>query len=69
MQHYPCGVLPPEAVTEDKSAGYEGERAHDQPFDVLGEWQIFLAEEEAEDRDCQKALFYGNWSNELKRKE
>lgn len=25
VQHYPCGVLPPEAVTEDKSAGYEGE--------------------------------------------
>lgn len=25
VQHYPCGVLPAEAVTEDKSAGYEGE--------------------------------------------
>lgn len=27
VQHYPCGVLPPEAITEDKSAGYEGESA------------------------------------------
>lgn len=25
VQHSPCGVLPPEAVTEDKSAGSEGE--------------------------------------------
>lgn len=47
------------------------ERAQDQPSSVLGEWQIYFAEVEGEeeDKDCQKAHFYGNWSNELKWKE
>lgn len=42
------------------------ERAQDQPAGVLGEWQIYFAEveREEEDGDCQKARFYGNWSND-----